>query len=166
MTRLLSAICLLVLGCAPVPPGNVARSASSSSDPAAATVVTATERLLLALRDRDTASLRELVDPDVRFYAVRIDNPTLQVRTFGAEEFLRLVSQSPEPLVERISNPQVHVDGPIASLWAPYDFHIGARFSHCGRAAFHFVLRDGTWRLMAETYTVRSTPCEAPRRNP
>lgn len=154
-------MCLLMMGCAPVATGAVGRATSTPAD-RAAEVMAAAERLLAALRDRDTETLRELMDPAVRFYAVRVDGATPQVRTVDAEEFLRIVSQSPEPLVERIWNPQVHVDGPIASLWASYDFHIGARFSHCGRAAFQFVLRDDTWRLTAETYTVRTTSCDTP----
>lgn len=161
MRRVLWCVCLLVLGCAPAPVGSGARAASTSADPAAE-VVAAAERLLLALRARDTATLRELMDPGVRFYSLRLDGATPQLRIFDAEEFLRVVSASPEPLVERIWNPRVEVDGPLASLWAEYDFHIGARFSHCGRAAFHFVLRDGTWRLTAETYTVQMTSCDGP----
>ena len=30
-------------------------------------------------------------------------------------------------------DPEVQVDGDIAALWAPYDFHIGGRFSHAVR---------------------------------
>lgn len=166
MRRSLWCISLLLLGCAPFAVGGVAISPSTSLDPAAPEVVAATERLLDALRDRDTAALRELMDPAVRFFAVRVEDPAPKVRTMDAEEFLRIVSQSPEPFVERIWNSHVHVDGPMAGLWASYDVHIGTRFSHCGRAAFHFVLRDGTWRLMAETYTVRFTSCDGPARSP
>lgn len=157
MRRVFWALCLLVPGCAPAP-------VASGVIPAdrAAEVLAAAERLLLALRDRDTTTLRELMDPGVRFYSVRLDGAAPQLRTFDAEEFLRVVSASPEPLVERIWDPRVEVDEPLASLWAAYDFHIGDRFSHCGRAAFHFVLRDGTWRLTAETYTVRTNACAAP----
>lgn len=162
MRRFLWCMSLLLLGCAPVAAGGVAMSPSTSSDSAASEVVAATERLLDALRDRDTTSLREMMDPAVRFFAVRVEDSAPQIRTLDAEEFLRLVAQSPDPLVERIWNPQVEMDGPMASLWTAYDVHIGTRFSHCGRAAFQFVLRDGTWRLVTETYTVRFTSCDGP----
>lgn len=160
MRPVLTGVCLLVLGCAPAPV-ETGRVGSTPADPAAE-VLAAAERLLFALHERDTATLRELMDPGVRFYSVRLDGATPQLRTFDAEEFLRVVSSSTEPLVERIWNTRVEVDRPLASLWAAYDFHVGARFSHCGRAAFHFVLRDGTWRLTAETYTVQMNSCDAP----
>lgn len=161
MTRFSCCISLLLLGCAPVAAGRGAMSPSTVSASAASEVVAATERILDALRDGDTTRLRELMDPAVRFFAVRVEGPTPQVRTLDGEEFLRLMSQSPEPFVERIWDPQVHVDGRMASLWTAYDVHIGIRFSHCGRAAFQFVLREGTWRLLAEAYSVRFTSCDA-----
>ena len=161
MRRVIWGLCLLVLGCAPAPAASGARAVLTPDDPVAE-VLAAAERLLLALRDRDTATLRELMDAGARFYSVRLDGATPQLSIIDAEEFLSVVSASPEPLVERIWNPRVEVSGPLASLWAAYDFHVGARFSHCGQAAFHFVLRDGTWRLTAETYTVQMSSCDPP----
>lgn len=55
---------------------------------------------------------------------------------------------------------EVEVSGDLATLWAPYDFHIGERFSHCGFDAFHFVRQDGAWRIAALTYTVQTSGCE------
>lgn len=169
MHRLSAGFTLLIAAatsaCSPVAARSVATPPPISSEPAASEVVAATERLLDALRDRDTTRLRELMDPAVRFFAVRVEGPTPQVRTLDGEEFLRLVSQSPEPFIERIWEPQVHVDGRMASLWTAYDVHAGARFSHCGRAAFQFVPREGSWRLLAETYSVRFTACDGPARS-
>src|SRR5256885_3716182 len=41
---------------------------------------------------------------------------------------------------ERMWNPEVRIDGGIATLWTPYDFHVGPRFSHCGYDAFQLTL--------------------------
>jgi hypothetical protein len=131
--------------------------------PGTTEIVAAVKRILLALRDRDLPTLRELIDPEVRFYAILVDESPPAVRTFGADEFFRVVSQSTEPVIERIWNPEVHVEGPVAVLWTPYDLTNGSRFSHCGHAAFNLVLREGIWRLLSETYTVRTTRCDGPR---
>ena len=51
--------------------------------------------------------------------------------------------------------------GPIASVWAPYDFYQGRNFSHCGVDAFHLVETDGEWLVQDLIYTVRQPPaCE------
>lgn len=160
MRRCLWGVLLLLLGCAQVS-GRVETSPATSSDSGAADVIEATERLLDAIRDRDMVSVRQMLDPAVRFFAVRAEDPARPLRTFDAEEFLRIIAQSPEPFIERIWNPQVQVDGPLANLWTEYDVHVGPRFSHCGRAAFQFVLREGRWILVAETYTVRFSSCDS-----
>jgi hypothetical protein len=72
------------------------------------------------------------------------------------------VGRRPEPLVERIWDARVEVSGDIASLWAPYDFYVGGRFSHCGDDAFHYVREAGRWRLISVVFTRRQRPCEGP----
>jgi hypothetical protein len=150
---------LLLLACASPGTEMPSDTMPASADPVSLEVIAATERLLTALGDGDTATLRALIDPSARFFAVPADAADPELRLFGLEEFLGIVAQSPEPLIERIWNPSVRVDGPLASLWTPYDFHIGGRFSHCGHAAFQYVLRNGTWRLVSEAYTVRVGTC-------
>jgi hypothetical protein len=103
------------------------------------------------------------ITADVRLPRLVSDGMVLQrdteIRVFDLEQFLEIVGQAAEPLEERIWDPHVHVDGPFASLWAPYDFYVGGRFSHCGHAAFQYVLRHQTWWLVSETYTVRVDTC-------
>jgi hypothetical protein len=159
MTQIRAAALLLLVACASQGTEIPTRAASASDDSAPDEVIAATERLLAALGDRDTSALRRLVDPSVRFFAIPADDTDPDIRVFDLEEFLGIVAQSAEPLAERIWNPHVLVDGPLASLWAPYDFHVGGRFSHCGHAAFQYVLREQTWWLVSETYTVRVESC-------
>ena len=59
-------------------------------------------------------------------------------------------------------NPEVRIDGAIATLWTPYDFHIGVRFSHCGYDAFQLARGERGWYVTAITYTVRPAPCPTP----
>jgi hypothetical protein len=66
--------------------------------------------------------------------------------------------------MERIWAPEVRIDGNMATLWAPYDFHLGRRLSHCGMDAFQFVREGGAWKLIAVTFTARTEGCEPPAR--
>lgn len=57
--------------------------------------------------------------------------------------FVTSIARNQEDLLERMWNPKVEVQGNLASLWAPYDFHIGGRFSHRGTDALHLLRANG-----------------------
>jgi hypothetical protein len=145
-----------------------ARSAprGSTIEPSAAAkreVVQTAERLFEGMRTRDTALLRTLLAPGLAVVASRPDGPSgPRVQAQSVDAFLRAVADSREELRERIWAPEVRLDGTIATLWAPYDFHRGARFSHCGTDAFQLVRAPDRWIVTGLTYTVRTTPCPGP----
>ena len=157
---------LAVLACAPSP----ARSGAASAAPPApdagraeSEVVAAVERLFVGMRTRDTAMLRALLAPDLIVFSVRQgEGAPAVVRHQSLPDFLRAVVASPEVLRERMWSPEVRLDGDLATLWAPYDFHRGERFSHCGHDAFQLVRADGRWVVTGLTYTVRRAPCAGP----
>jgi hypothetical protein len=57
--------------------------------------------------------------------------------------------------------PAVHVHGAIAVVWAPYDFHIDGKFSHCGVDTFSLVRTATGWQISGISYTVEPTGCAA-----
>jgi hypothetical protein len=122
-------------------------------------VVRVAERLFEGMRTRDTALLRTLLSPDLVIVAARGNDSRAAIRTQTAADFLRAVATSNVELRERLWEPQVYVDGAIAVLWAPYDFHLGERFSHCGHDAFQLARGSAGWYVTGLTYTVRTTGC-------
>jgi hypothetical protein len=52
------------------------------------------------------------------------------------------------------------VDGPLATAWMDYTFHVGERFSHCGVNAFQLFRSDDGWQIIQIADTRRS---ECPR---
>ncbi|WP_420126371.1 lysozyme inhibitor LprI family protein [Longimicrobium sp.] len=119
-------------------------------------VIQATEALFAAMRTRDTAALRTLMHPRAQIVAVR--DGRVSVRS--AAEWIGGLSLTAGELIERMWDPRVQVDGDLATLWAPYDFHVGERFSHCGMDAFQFVRVEGAWKMITVTFTGRTTGCE------
>jgi uncharacterized protein YecT (DUF1311 family) len=119
-------------------------------------ILRATDALFQAMRAKDTAALRTLMHP--RAQIVSIASSGVGVRS--ADEWIRGLSRNPDELIERMWDPQVQVDGDLATLWAPYDFHLGERFSHCGIDAFQFVREGGAWKMISVTFTRRTTGCE------
>jgi uncharacterized protein YecT (DUF1311 family) len=122
-------------------------------------VLLAAEALFQAMHDSDTAALDTLLHP--RAQIVSVSEQGVKVRT--AAEWIPTVALSAEVLRERMWDAEVRIDGELATLWAPYDFHRGERFSHCGTDAFQFVREGGGWKLISVAYTVRTTGCETAR---
>ena len=56
---------------------------------------------------------------------------------------------------ERIWNPEVRVNGLIATVWAPYDFWIDGKFSHCGVDQFDLIKTEEGWKIAGGVYTRR-----------
>jgi uncharacterized protein YecT (DUF1311 family) len=119
-------------------------------------IVRATEALFAAMQEKDTAALRTLLHP--RALIVAVSERGVGVRT--ADEWIPTVVRSPEVLRERMWDARIEMDGDLATLWAPYDFHMGERFSHCGMDAFQFVREGGVWRMISVAFTRRTTGCE------
>ena len=123
-------------------------------------VMETTYRLFNAMYERDVAALAELLHPRAIIVGIAPGGEA-QVRT--VEEWLRMMGQSREVLEERIQGARVEIDGDLATLWAPYDFYRDGRFSHCGTDAFQFVRQNGAWKLIAVTFTRRTTQCGGPQ---
>ena len=130
--------------------------AQSPDHDAAYAVIT---RLFDAMRARDTTAMRALFVPNASMQSLGAT-----VRFEPVDGWIASVGRAPAGLVldERLANPVVHVDGPLASIWVDYWFFAGARFSHCGADAFLLTKQDGTWRVFSVVDTRRTQGCPPP----
>lgn len=62
---------------------------------------------------------------------------------------------------ERMIDPEVRIDGAMASVWAPYTFSIDGVVRHCGFQNFGLVRDAGQWKIQNVTWSVRTTGCPA-----
>lgn len=123
------------------------------------TEVLATVRALFqALGDRDVVRLEAFFLPQALTTAVRQETGSDYPRTRTLPEVLESIAAVTVPMDERIWDPEVRVDGDVASLWAPYDFYVDGSFSHCGHDAVHLVRVDEGWRVLSMTYTIAEPP--------
>ncbi len=60
---------------------------------------------------------------------------------------------------ERIYDVKIQVDGPMATVWAPYKFYLGEKFSHCGVNAFTLIKTESGWKIAGITDTRRKEGC-------
>jgi hypothetical protein len=60
---------------------------------------------------------------------------------------------------ERYWSPTVMIRGGIAVVWAPYEFWIDGKTSHCGVDVIDFVKIDGKWLVSNAMWTVEPEAC-------
>ena len=123
-----------------------------------ASVLAAVQGVLDAIAHRDTSAARQWMQPGAVLFALP---PTAggPVRRQSDSSFVAFLGASTDHFLERIWTPQVMVRGGLAEVWAPYDFHVNGRRSHCGIDSFTLVRGPAGWRVAAIAYTVETTGC-------
>lgn len=79
-------------------------------------------------------------------------------RSIGHLSYAEHLARQQEPeqeYLERIWDPVILVDGDLAMIWAPYDFHINGKFSHAGVDAMTFLRSDSGWQLAGIVWSVQ-----------
>jgi hypothetical protein len=140
----------------PAQESDMARSQRQIDDRTA--VLETVRELFRALGARDVARMEELKLPHAMTVSIRSDGEAEYPTVRSVPEVTESIASVTVPMLERIWDAEVRVDGDIASVWAPYDFWVDGSFSHCGHDAVHLVRVNGRWRISAMTYTVAQPP--------
>ena len=120
---------------------------SRAADSAA--VLAVVQRVFDAMRSRDSAALRTAFAPDARMMTPGMRNGAPVVSVEPVDGFVRAVGQpSDSTWDERIYNPEVRIDGNLATVWTEYDFYFGSSFTHCGVDAFQLARFAEGWKIV------------------
>lgn len=84
----------------------------------------------------------------------------LMVRTEQVDSFAAFIAK-PHDLVydERIRFASILIDGNLASVWTPYQFYVGEKFSHCGVNSFQLIKSAEGWKIQYLIDTRRRENC-------
>lgn len=148
---------LLLLLAAAIPAAHAQKISSESE--AVKQVVTA---FFDGMRRGDSTAMRNTLAPAAVFHALGGppgQPPTLEIERISG--FLKAVgTPHPEIWDERVQFERVLIDANLASVWAPYEFYLGNKFSHCGYDSFQLVkLADG-WKIAHVIDTRRKEKCQ------
>jgi hypothetical protein len=136
-------------------PGQSAQETHPDTDAGARTaVIAAVQAVLDAINEADPDLLRAVMLPGARIVATGRGPASSST----VDQMARRLAEPEQRFMERMWGPQVAIDGPIASVWVPYDFYLDGEFSHCGVDAFHLIETDGEWRVQDLIYSVRQPP--------
>ncbi len=117
-------------------------------------VIAAAQAMFDAMETRDSGAFQDSMMEGGFLMAVGFETTSRTTR----EEFAARLAGQAAPMYERIWDPEVRIDGPVATVWAPYDFYRGIEFSHCGTDALQLAKTPEGWRVVAVSYTVQSPP--------
>lgn len=114
------------------------------------------------MRRGDSTLVRRTLAPGAVFHG--LGGKPGQAATLETERissFLKAVgTPHPEVWDERVQFERVLIDANLASVWAPYEFYLGSKFSHCGYDSFQLVkLADG-WKIAHIIDTRRKEKCK------
>ncbi len=134
-----------------------ARGRPSKDDRTA--VLAVVDDAMRAISASDGAALARLAVPDMPIVSER------PAKSGGTEVITRRFDPTTltGTLRERYWDPTVHVRNGIAVVWAPYEFWVDGKTTHCGIDVFQLVKEGGRWRIGSLTYTVEPTACDALR---
>jgi len=77
------------------------------------------------------------------------------------EGFIAVISRLEKGAAdEKVSFDVIRVDGPLAMVWATYEFFYNGKFSHCGVDSFQLVRINGQWKIQYLIDTRRRTGCK------
>jgi hypothetical protein len=148
----------LVAACAQLPPA----VPGADDNPGEANAVLATmDRYMTAISTKDYATLRALDMPNSMTWSARRGaGGALVVGARPTTYWSDPANDKGRMLQERYWKPTVLLRGPIAVVWAPYEFKIDGKTSHCGVDMFDFVKVDAAWRVANAMWTVEPEACD------
>jgi uncharacterized protein (TIGR02246 family) len=122
-----------------------------------AAVLSAVDSLFHGMRTRDTALVRRVFEPGARLVGMRPRG----FQGLTVDQFVNFIARDTRgEWLERAFDPEVRIDGTLATVWAAYDFHLAGQPTHCGVDAVQLLKMGASWRIvgLADTYVVEGCP--------
>ena len=114
------------------------------------------QKLFDAMKAHDGAAATALFVPGATLASVGADGkPSL----IPFEKFVQALATSQSTWLERIWETKVLQHGPVAVVWAEYDFHLNGKFSHCGIDSFQMLKTESGWKISAVSDTHETSGC-------
>ncbi|MBO9658828.1 MAG: nuclear transport factor 2 family protein [Chitinophagaceae bacterium] len=133
-------------------------SAQSAEDSVKATV----NGLFTAMRNADPSGVTAVFSSNAVLQTISRDKEgKTVVKDEKVSEFAESLKRTKKDSAdERITFEKILIDGPLATVWTPYNFYYNGAFSHCGVNSFQLVRIDGIWKIQYIIDTRRRAGCK------
>ncbi|RYZ99626.1 MAG: hypothetical protein EOP47_16285 [Sphingobacteriaceae bacterium] len=114
-----------------------------------------------AMRKGDSAMLNSVFAKEIVLQSVGTKKDgSIILETDKPDGFLQAVGTThKEVWDERITWGNIKVDANLASVWTPYKFYLGDKFSHCGVNFFQLMKTTDGWKIIYIVDTRRKDNC-------
>jgi len=152
MKTLIAAAAMALLLCAP------ARAAPDDAKERTA-ILAQLDRFFVAMSAHDPKTWSEIF---VEGSLARSQNlgpdgkATLRLGSIG--DMVAHLAGGPD-MQEGVWTPTVLIRGPMAVVWAPYEFKLAGKSHHCGIDVFDFLKVDGVWKMSNAMWTSEPAAC-------
>lgn len=140
---------------------SVVPALAQKTTPETAAIKQTINTFFAGMRRGDSTLVRRTLAPGAVLHSVgsKPGQPaTLEVESLHA--FLKAVGTPHADIWdERIQVERVLVDASLASVWAPYEFYLSSKFSHCGYDSFQLVKLASGWKIAYIIDTRRKEKC-------
>src|SRR5438874_598993 len=96
------------------------------------------------MRKADSAMVRSAFAKDMVLQSLgnKVDG-SATLTTEKADDFVKAIGTPHQQVYdERLGAMEIKTDGALASVWVPYQFYLGNKFSHCGVDVFQLMKTD------------------------
>jgi len=132
-----------------------------AQDSAAGGVKLAINTLFDAMRKGDSALIKTVFAKEMVLQSISKDRTGKTVIAVDSGDDFAKAIGTPHNVVydERITFNDIKIDGDLASVWAPYKFYLGDKFSHCGVDVFSLMKTASGWKIIYIVDTRRKDNC-------
>lgn len=125
-------------------------------------IIATIQQLFTGLRTANAALVKEaFADSAILQTIRRRPDGSSYVQLESVKEFCETVGRlKKDSADERIRFESVKIDGPLASVWTPYQFYYAGTFSHCGVNSFQLVRINNRWKIQYLIDTRRKQGCQ------
>jgi len=117
--------------------------------------------LFHGMRAGDSTLLLKVFAPDCSLTSFsRNEQDSIIIHKSDAASFIKAAGKPhKEKWDERIYDVKIMADDLMATVWAPYKFYLGDKFSHCGVNVFTLIKTENGWKIYEIKDTRRKTAC-------
>ena len=122
----------------------------------------AVEQVFEGMRSSNSAMVRAVFAEAARFAVLDERNGPVAIRSQSVEGWLSAIGSSNGSWDERVYDMDARVDGPMASVWAPYTFYLDGAISHCGINSIELLHDADGWKVTQISDTRHTSECPDP----
>lgn len=135
---------------------------ASTRTAAESEVLATVERVFEGMREGDSAKVRSTLHEGARFAGLTDQGGQQGITYPAVDDWVAAVGESNGRWDERIYEVEVHVDGDMASVWAPFTFYLDGQILHCGVNSIELLRAEEGWKITQVADTRREGECPDP----